>query len=165
MRSEIKGEITMEGKDLTPCCGVYCPDCIWYHNNFSSRAKELKDKLKRVDFERYASIKSPFGAELEYYKEFLSVLNFIAKNDCSQPCRKGGGCGGHPCKIMKCAEEKKIEGCWQCEEMEDCDKFDILEPRCGDTPKQNLKKIKKLGYEDWIKERGPFYIWQQIDSS
>jgi len=121
--------------------------------------------LKRVDFERYSSIKSPFGVELEYHEEFLSVLNFIAKNNCSQPCRKGGGCGGHPCKIMKCAEGKKIECCWQCEKIEDCDKFDILEPRCGDTPKQNLKKIKKLGYEDWIKERGPFYIWQQIDSS
>jgi hypothetical protein len=154
-------EKTMKGKDLTACCGVYCPDCIWYHNNFSAQAKKLKDRLKQVDFDRYASVKSPFSPELEYYPEFLAVLNFIARNDCLEPCRKGGGCAGNPCKIMKCADEKKLEGGWQCEEMKDCEKFDILTPRCGDTPYKNLMKIKELGYENWIKEKGPYYIWQK----
>lgn len=119
----------MEDKDLTSYCGVYWPDCIWYRNSFSTLAKALKDELKQVDFERYSSIKSPFGPELEFYQEFLSVLNFIAKNDCSEPYRIGGGCAGQPCEIMKCADKKKLEGCWQCEEMEDCDKFEILKPR------------------------------------
>jgi hypothetical protein len=151
----------MKGKDLTPCCGVYCPDCIWYRNDFSALAKKLKDRLKQIDFDGYASIKSPFSPELEYYQEFLIVLNFIAENDCSEPCRKGGGCAGRPCKIMKCAAEKQLEGCWQCEEMKDCEKFDILTPRCGDTPYKNLMKIRELGYEGWIKERSPYYIWQK----
>jgi hypothetical protein len=161
LKSMQSKEKTMKGKDLTACCGVYCPDCIWYHNNFSAQAKKLKDRLKQVDFDRYASVKSPFSPELEYYPEFLAVLNFIARNDCLEPCRKGGGCAGNPCKIMKCADEKKLEGCWQCEEMKDCEKFDILTPRCGDTPYKNLMKIKELGYENWIKEKGPYYIWQK----
>jgi hypothetical protein len=154
----------MDGKDLTSCCGLYCPDCIWYRNSFSQLAKKLKDTLEEIDFERYASVRSPFGVELEYYKEFLDILDFIAENDCLEPCRIGGGCGGHPCKIMNCAEQKKLAGCWQCEEMESCGKFDFIEPRCGDTPKNNLRNIKKLGYDGWIKERGPYYIWQRKES-
>jgi len=153
----------MIGKDFTSCCGLYCPDCIWYRNNFSKPAGELLKRLKEVDFDRYASIRSPFGSELEHYKEFVDVLSFVAKNYCSEPCRKAGGRGGQPCEIMKCAEKKKLEGCWQCEEMEDCDKFDFLRPRCGDTPYRNLLKIKELGYEGWIKERSPYYIWQRKD--
>jgi len=102
----------MDSKDLTPCCGLYCPDCMWYRNDFSTLAQDLTDKLNQVDFERYASIKSPFGKELEYYQEFLNVLKFISKNHCLEPCRKGGGCGGNSCKIMECAEEKnsKVAG-------------------------------------------------------
>lgn len=151
----------MDNKDSTAYCGIYCPDCMWYRNNFSALANELLDKLDQVNFERYASVKSPFGTELEHYKEFADILKFIANNNCKEPCRKGGGCGGHPCKIMKCAMEKNYEGCWQCSEMKECDKFDIVKPRCGDTPYNNLLKIKELGYDGWINEKGPYYIWQQ----
>ena len=148
----------MTDKDFTSCCGLYCPDCIWFRNNFSYLAKELLHRLKEVNFEKYASIKSPFGSELQHYREFLEVANFIAKNYCAEPCRKVGGCAGKPCKIMLCAESKGLEGCWQCEEMGSCEKFDFLKPRCGDTPYRNLLKIKELGYEEWIKERSPHYI-------
>lgn len=151
----------MNNKDLTACCGLYCPECMWYRNNLSPLASELMDKMDQVHFEQYASVKSPFGAELEYYKEFIDILKFIAGNNCTEPCRKGGGCGGNPCKIMKCAEDKNYEGCWECSEVKDCEKFDIVGPRCGDTPYKNLLKIKELGYDGWIEERGPYYIWQK----
>ena len=155
----------MSNKDLTAYCGLYCPDCMWYQNNFSSLARDLMDKLNQVNFKRYASVKSPFGTELEYYSEFSDILKFIARNDCKEPCRTGGGCGGHPCKIMKCAEKKNYEGCWECSEMEACEKFDIVTPRCGDTPVRNLQKIKELGYEGWVEERDPYYIWQRQDKN
>ncbi len=148
-------------KDLTACCGVYCADCMWYRNNFSNFADELMDKLEQVNFERYASVKSPFGTELEYYREFIDILKFIARNDCTEPCRTGNGCGGNPCKIMKCAEEKNYEGCWECADFKECKKFDILTPRCGDTPYKNLLKIMELGIDNWVEERGPYYIWQK----
>ena len=118
-------------------------------------------KLEQVNFKQYASVKSPFGRELDHYKEFVDILKFISRNDCKEPCRKDGGCGGIPCKIMKCAEEKNYEGCWECADFKDCEKFDIVIPRCGDTPYKNLLKIKELGYKDWINERGPYYIWQR----
>jgi hypothetical protein len=154
----------MDNKDLTACCGIYCPDCMWYKNNFSTLASDLKDKLDQVNFARYASVKSPFGSELEYYKEFTDILNFIARNNCIEPCRKGGGCGGNQCKIMECAIEKDYEGCWECADMNDCDKFDLVRPRCGDTPYMNLLKIKEFGFDGWINERGPYYIWQREDN-
>lgn len=151
----------MKGKDYTACCGLYCPDCIWYQNSVSTLAKKLRDTLDEIDFRKYASVKSPFGTELEYYDEFIDILNFMAANDCTSPCPVGGGCGGRPCRIMECAEEKGLEGCWQCEEMEECSYFEIVRPRCGDTPMENLRNIKKYGYDGWIDKRGPYYIWQK----
>ena len=112
----------MKGKDFTACCGIYCPDCIWYRNRFSALAKKLKEELQHADFEQYASIESPFfGKELVKFQKFMTVLNFIADIYCSKPCRVGGGCAGNPCEIMRCAEEKGLEGCWLCGEMDDCD--------------------------------------------
>ncbi len=151
----------MNEKDLTACCGLYCPDCMWYKNNFSVLAEELMAKLEDADFKQYASVKSPFGRELEHYDKFVDILKFISANDCREPCRKGGGCGGRPCGIMKCAEEKGYEGCWECADFKECKYFDIVRPRCRDTPYKNLLKIKELGYKDWISERGPYYIWQK----
>ena len=133
----------MDNKDLTSCCGIYCPDCMWYRNSFSQPAKNLKDALDEVDFERYASVKSPFGAELEFYQEFLDILNFIARNDCLEPCRIGGGCGGHPCKIMKCAEERKLEDEQKDKERGSEDKVDRKKTQEEDTGVQEGRKGTK----------------------
>ena len=147
--------------DNTACCGIYCPDCLLLRNSFSRPARELKAALAEIGFEKYAAIESPFGRELRHYPQFMEVLDFLAATDCEKPCRPGGGCSGKPCDIMLCAEEKGLEGCWLCDEVEGCDKFSFLAPRCGNMPKENLAKIKKYGMDDWPEKRTPYYVWQQ----
>ncbi|SCY49511.1 DUF3795 domain-containing protein [Desulfoluna spongiiphila] len=145
----------------TAYCGIYCPDCIRYNNRFESHAQHLKEELEKAAFHEYAAVDSPFGANFSHYNEFSEVLGALAESGCKKPCRVGGGCSGIPCKIMECCLSRKYEGCWECDEVDACDKFDLLEPRCGEMPKNNIRAIKQHGIHDWIAFREPFYIWQQ----
>ena len=151
----------MEVKDQTAYCGIYCPDCIHLHNKYSGLASELKEHLQEIGFDKYASINSPFGEEFTHWDEFSTVLHKLSTTQCESPCRPGGGCSGKPCKIMECCQEKDFAGCWECNDVEQCDKFDFLEPRCGDMPKRNIREIKKHGMENWADKRANFYIWQK----
>ena len=145
----------------TAYCGIYCPDCIRYVNRFETHARHLKKELGRVSFHKYAAVDSPFGANFSHYAEFSEVLNALAESGCQKPCRIGGGCSGTPCSIMECCLSRGYDGCWACDEVDDCDKFNLLEPRCGEMPKNNIRAIKKYGMKDWIAFKEPFYIWQQ----
>ncbi len=62
---------------------------------------------------------------------------------------------------MECCQEKGFEGCWECSELDDCEKFDFLEPRCGQMPKNNIREIQKSGLKNWTEKRHNFYIWQK----
>lgn len=144
----------------TAYCGIYCPDCLRHKNNYSEHAICLKKVLEEIDFNKYAEIDTPFGANYKNYKEFKEVLDTLINSQCNSPCRVGGGCSGIPCKIMECCTSKNYEGCWECAEFEECDKFDILLPRCGDSPKRNLRIIKSKGVQKWASLRNQLYIWQ-----
>ena len=145
----------------TAYCGIYCPDCIRYKNGYSGHARQLKAELERVEFRKYADTKSPFGAEFDQYTAFHETLTALADIQCENPCRVGGGCSGTPCSIMECCLSKGFQGCWECGEVEGCDKFGILTPRCGDMPKRNIATIRKHGMAYWKEMRAPFYIWQK----
>ncbi|WP_027721024.1 DUF3795 domain-containing protein [Maridesulfovibrio zosterae] len=148
-------------KDRTAYCGIYCPDCIHFKNDYSKLAKKLEDHLKDIEFDKYAEIDSPFGKGFKNWKKFSEVLATLANTKCNIPCRPGGGCSGVPCKIMNCCLEKNYEGCWECSDYEGCEKFDFLEPRCGQMPKSNIHEIKKNGMDCWPGRRHKFYIWQK----
>jgi len=151
----------MKELEKTAYCGIYCTDCIRFRNAYSATAGKLKELLDSSEFHKYAEVKTSFGSEFEKYPEFMDVLEGLIDAQCEQTCRVGGGCSGVPCEIMKCAQLKNYEGCWQCEEIEGCDKFVFLEPRCGNMPKNNLKKISEAGMEDWAELRDRFYKWQR----
>lgn len=151
----------MNSKNEAACCGIYCPDCIHYKNRYSIYAQQLKTELEKIEFVKYAETESPFGKDFKKYSDFIDILNALSGNQCDKICREGNGCSGKPCKIMECCISRGYEGCWECSELEDCRKFDFLEPRCGDMPKNNLKKIKKHGIMNWINQRDKFYIWQK----
>ena len=151
----------MDPKNDTAYCGIYCPDCIRYKNKFSMHASQLKEELGKIEFDKYAEIKTPFGANFEKSNEFIEVLHALENAQCEKPCRVGGGCSGTPCEVMKCCISKSIEGCWDCTELDECKKFEILQPRCGEMPKNNVRTIKKHGIQHWIELREKFYIWQQ----
>lgn len=150
-----------EEKELTAYCGLYCADCIHFRNKHSKLARQLKEALEEVDFQSYASVKSPFGSEFQEFCSFLAVLEAFINYSCSDGCRTSGGCSTTPCQIIQCCREKRYEGCWECEVFESCEKFESLKPRCGASVMHNLKEIKKNGFEGWSKRRRPIYNWQE----
>ena len=43
--------------------------------------------------------------------------------------------------------------------LEACDRFDFLTPFHGDVKQENLRRLRDLGPDDWLKRRPPFYRW------
>ena len=148
-----------QGIELTAYCGLYCGDCIRHKSRFADLARDLADELQRVTFDKYAEAKSASVKEFGHYEECRQVLDAMVKLKCDAPCRAGGDGCLQPCEIKACVQLKGLEGCWQCDEFEACGKFEFLEPICGDTPQQNLRKIKEYGLDGWVQYRGKYYAW------
>jgi len=151
----------MPEKELTAYCGLYCAYCIHFLNEHSKIAGKLKEKLEKVDFKSYASVKSPFGSEFQQYDAFMEVLEALIRHSCSKGCRVGGGCSAEPCPVIVCCKEKGYEGCWECGEFESCEILEFLKPRCGEAVMHNLKEIRERGLEGWSQNHMPFYNWQK----
>jgi len=149
----------MKEKDLTAYCGLYCGDCIRYKCRASGLAEELLDEIKKVSFTEYANVKKFHTKEFDDFSSFMAKLEAISEIKCDTPCRLGGdGCRG-TCEIKKCVDNKSIEGCWECDKFETCEKFDFLKPFHADSPITNLIKIKKHGLAGWAKYRDKCYPW------
>jgi len=144
---------------LTAYCGLYCGDCLRYRSKAAGLARDLLGELQAAQFDKYAEVKSASVKELKHYEECHQVLDAIVRLGCDTPCKLGGdGCSG-PCEIKNCVQMKKLEGCWECDEFERCDKFESFGRFHGDTAKENLRKIKEYGLSRWAEHRGKFYSW------
>jgi hypothetical protein len=144
---------------LTAYCGLYCGDCIRYRSKAIDLAEDLATELQKIKFDKYAEVKKNSVEKFNHYKEFFKVLDAIAKLQCDIPCRLGGDGCFEPCEIKKCVQPKNLKGCWECDEFETCKKLDFLKPFHGETPRENLRKIKECGLEKWVTYRGKCYPW------
>ena len=139
-----------EEKDLLAYCGLYCGDCFGHKGKIADLARDLRKELRQAKFAKTAELMSasPFFAVFQNYGQCYDVLGALVKFRCRRACRGGGG---PPfCKMRKCCQRKGIEGCWECEEFETCDKLDFLKPGHGDAHLQNLRKIQKVGVADFL---------------
>jgi len=156
----------IEGIELIGHCGLYCGDCIRYRSRASDLARELLCELHNTEFGKYAAIKSSSVNQLDAVKEFehygecCEVLEAIVALQCSTPCRTGGGCATFSCGVLTCCREKGFDGCWQCDEFEKCQRFESFRAIHGDSPRQNLRTIRKFGLDKWVEHRHKCYIWQ-----
>jgi len=146
--------------ELTGYCGLYCGDCIRYWSKAADLARDLLSELQNVQWDKYAEVKSLSVKELEHYQECCEVLETIVRLQCNRACRVGGGCSTFSCEIVECCRKRGFEGCWQCDEFEDCQKFEFLKPFSGDRLLRNLRKIKEVGLDKWVEHRHRFYVWQ-----
>jgi Protein of unknown function (DUF3795) len=141
--------------ELVGYCGLYCGDCIRYCSRASDLARELLRELRDTEFDEYAGVR-----KLEHYGECREVLETIVALQCNSPCRVGGGCGPPVCEVLTCCQEKGLDGCWQSHGFEKCGKFESFRALYGDSPRQNLRTIRKLGLDKWVEHRHKCYIWQ-----
>jgi hypothetical protein len=146
-------------RELTAYCGLYCGDCIRYQNRYSEMAGDLKQELARVNFLPYAEVKGQAVKPFQNLEVWLETLDALTALQCEHSCRVGGGCAAFPCDIFGCCRENGFAGCWECDDFEDCNKFDFLKPFHGESPRANLRQIRRLGIDTWATQRSKLYVW------
>jgi len=137
-------------KDLIAYCGLYCGDCFGYQGKIADLARDLRKELRQAKFAKTAEFLSTdsFFEVFKDYRQCYDVLGAMVRFRCRKACRGGGG---PPfCKMRKCCQKKGIDGCWQCDEFETCEKLDFLEPSHGDAHLKNLRKIRKQGVDAFV---------------
>lgn len=127
-----------QDRNLVAYCGLNCAECFGYKMTVSEAAKSLRRELRAAKL-KDAWTEIPFLGD---YAAFKKSLDGLAMLRCPHACRGGGG---NPwCKIRKCCQKKGFTGCWECADWSDCNK---LRPEYI----KNLKKIKRVGLEGFIK--------------
>ena len=142
---------------LIAYCGLYCGDCFAHKGKVADLARDLRKELRQTRFDKTVealSEESFFKAFAEY-PVCYEVLGGMVKFRCKRACRGGGG--PPHCKIRKCCTKKGIDGCWQCDEYESCDKLDIHNISHGDAHTKNLRKLKKKGVDEFISGKKYWY--------
>jgi hypothetical protein len=139
--------------DLIGYCGLYCGTCPSYTQVAADLARDLRTELRKGKFGESADFiaKMPAFAAFKNYKKGYDLLGAIMKIRCKNGfCRPGGWDGR--CKIRKCARQKKLAGCWQCDRFEECKYLKLLEQVGDTTHLKNLRKIRRLGPAGFVKE-------------
>lgn len=147
--------------ELTAYCGLYCGDCIRFKSKASALASDLLNELETAKFGDYAKVKQSQISDFQHFEVMLKLLGHISQLICEVPCRQGGDGCIDSCQIIECVKEKSFEGCWECTDYVTCEKLEFLKPFHGDTPLNNLHKIKELGIHAWAKHRGKCYHWSE----
>jgi len=144
-------------ENLIAYCGLYCADCHGHNGRIPDLARDLRKELRESRYDKFAGFISTysFGKDFKNYDECYKVLGAMVKFRCKKGCKSGGG--SPFCKIRKCCQKKELEGCWVCEEFENCEKLDFLNPVHGDAHIQNLRKIKKNGAYEFINGKRLWY--------
>ena len=85
---------------------------------------------------------------LERIEEGHCFLEAMRQLDCEKTCKQGGGTTG--CRIRECCRTKGIEGCWCCQQMENCQTLAWLSPVNGDAHILNLRTIRDRGMAEFL---------------
>jgi hypothetical protein len=148
-------------RNKTTFCGISCNDCIPGNKELFSTIRKLEKILKNIGFEKYASFKAQKSNIFNEYNIFDQVLNEIRRLECSGSCYEGPeselGCNSN-CEIRKCVLEKDLDGCWDCEQSNVCEKLSDMK-KFHPSITQNLEAIKEHGIENWFDHRGKHYEW------
>jgi len=139
-------------------CGLYCEECPNHKGIIADYARDLRKELRTYRFDKTAELLSTisFFKIFEKYPDCYEVLGAMVKLRCNRSCKNGGG---NPiCKIKKCCQKKQIDGCWDCDDFEQCSKLEFLEVNHGKAHIKNLKIIKKKGIEEFINGQKHWYV-------
>ncbi|MEW6381564.1 MAG: DUF3795 domain-containing protein [bacterium] len=140
-------------KEQIAYCGLCCEDCFVHKGKLADLARDLRKELRESKFGKMAEFLStiPFFEVFKDYQQCYDVLGAMVKVRCKKSCRGGGG--PPSCKMRKCCQKKGIEGCWQCNDFETCEKLDFLKPVHGEAHIKNLRKIRKDGADKFLESK------------
>ena len=138
---------------LIAYCGIYCGDCFGCNSRISKLAKVLIKELDQAKFEKTAIELSElkFFKVLEDYPQCNEILGILAKLQCKEACRGGGGSAY--CDIRNCCQKKELEGCWMCGDFEGCKPLKTLNDRDGGAHLKNLKILAEMGTKYFLENK------------
>ncbi|MEM3700899.1 MAG: DUF3795 domain-containing protein [Candidatus Bathyarchaeia archaeon] len=124
-------------------CGVCCSHC-GMQKRIPNMAKELKRFVNAYRYGDWISyVTKDFG-----FENFMKGLNWFANSSCA-------GClseGGMPnCEVRSCCKEKGLKNCYFCENFLKCEKIGYQKGTYRIN--ENYERIKRIGYEQWLKEQ------------
>jgi len=135
-------------KDQVSYCGVACGTCGQGSGRAEKSAKQLLKLIDEIEVKDWAPHVRG-GAELNW-DATEKTLEWMTKYTGCRGCLSGGGSPG--CAIRVCAREKGYSICNECNDLEECSKFDFLG---GDKPsilKRRLVENKGKSREQIIAE-------------
>ena len=138
--------------DKTAYCGLFCGDCAFGLGTVPDLARDLRKELRKIKFDRIAD-SIPFP-EFKKYADCYEVLGAMVKLRCGG-CR--GGFRSKYCNIAQCSLKKGYAGCWECADFEGCKELVFLEAAHGEAHKKNLRKIAKVGVDEWAEGEPLWY--------
>jgi hypothetical protein len=148
-------------KTLLAYCGIYCGDCLGYTGVIADAAKDFLKVLENYKFDR--TVKCIFHEELKDYEKFSEMLKFMCGLKCPQPCRERESSAVR-CPIRKCCSEKGFYACYECNDFEICDKLkSFMKGLHADACVKNLRAIKKMGLDAWIRKGKRHCYWDKED--
>ena len=132
-------------KNLLGYCGLYCGDCPEYTGIVADKARELREVLKQTRFDVFARLEPVPDPKFKHYSECFDCLGAMMETRCPQVCRDIEDID--KCDIRKCAIERGYDGCWECDEFENCKKLTRLTAVHDDAHLNNLRIIAKEGIQ------------------
>ncbi|MBN1694990.1 DUF3795 domain-containing protein [candidate division WOR-3 bacterium] len=148
-------------KDLLAYCGVYCGDCLGHTGVIADAAGEFKKVLEKYEFEK--SAKCIFPEQLKDYDKIFDKIVFMASLRCPMICRERTD-DNIECEIRKCCKSKGFFACYECDDFKNCEKLKSgMEGLHYEAIIKNLKEIKSMGLEKWIKKGKVHHYWDKED--
>ena len=168
----------MDSKYIAPC-GMTCCDCAFYQTDIYKAARDFRDAIEKHEFdkflEHFSHTNLSFFHDFKKISEFMTMLNKIVVMQCENVCSESGGCSipyadeimgdivkdSHKCDVLLCIENKGYKGCWNCGELESCEKKKFFRFTYGDVPVENCVLVRDFGKDAVISRGNRYYIWQQ----
>ena len=133
-------------------CGLFCGDCIIRGEKIADVSQNVLEIIDAPEFQKLLQglpLISPEAFEnLTYVRDAKYALKAMCNLDCYHPCKEGGG--GASCEIRICCKEKKLNGCWECEQMETCTVLAAIYPVHQGANVRNMKIIREQGMDAFL---------------
>jgi hypothetical protein len=144
----MKEEAYNNVKDQAGPCGITCGTCVLGNGTIAETAEKTKEYILGYGIKDWAPM-VPGGKDINW-TDTEKTLDWMTQYATCVGCEKGGG--PPDCAIKTCAQEKGYLLCNQCNEIDDCNKFDWLQDYAT-TLKNNLNKAKGLSKKEYIEKQ------------
>lgn len=136
-------------------CGLFCGDCVIRNGKIGLLSNKLLRCTRGSDFQKMAEglpqAMPDMFETLKDFELFQGVLKAMTHLDCVKMCREGGG--STACRIRSCCQAKGFDGCWHCDEFNDCEIVDWLNPVHHGANIQHIIRIREIGIHEFLEEK------------